>query len=186
MAGLYHCCWVHCRVTGGGGGKPRPQPHTVPYAPLPLFTGRPCPWSQPTETLVTGPLGKGWASRMLFSNDGVITAVPMQESLTGPRSLLSSGNKDRGANLTVAIFMPLSCPPPPRVQVAHAPGLALTETLLTGPLGKGWASRVFFSDDGSTAVEVALKMAFRKYMVDHGLTSSTDNVQLEVRTHQTP
>ena len=102
------------RSDRGGGGKPRPQPHTVPYAPLPLFTGSPCPWSQPTETLVTGSLGKGWASRMLFSNDGVITAVPMQEPLTGPRSLLSSGNKDRGAKMTVAIFMPLSCPPPPR------------------------------------------------------------------------
>ena len=45
---------------------------------------------------------------------------------------------------------------------------------------------MFLSDDGSTAVEVALKRAFRKYMVDHRLTSSTDNVQLEVRTHQTP
>lgn len=69
------------------------------------------------------------------------------------------------------------------MQVAHAPGLALTETLLQGPLGKGWASRVFFSDDGSTAVEVALKMAFRKYLVDHGLTEAVAGdkpVSLEV------
>lgn len=35
-------------------------------------------------------------------------------------------------------------------------------------LGEGWASRVFFSDDGSTAVEVALKMAFGKYQKDNG------------------
>ena len=28
-------------------------------------------------------------------------------------------------------------------------------------IGKGWASRVFFSDNGSTGMEVALKMALR-------------------------
>ena len=36
-------------------------------------------------------------------------------------------------------------------------------------MGSGWASRVFYSDNGSTAIEVALKMAFRKYMADHQL-----------------
>ena len=43
----------------------------------------------------------------------------------------------------------------------HEPALLLAEKVLAGP-GKGWASRVFFSDNGSTAVEIALKMAFRK------------------------
>lgn len=47
---------------------------------------------------------------------------------------------------------------------ANAPALALTERLLgTTPLSfpapGAWASRVFISDDGSTAMEVALKMA---------------------------
>lgn len=33
----------------------------------------------------------------------------------------------------------------------------------------GWASRVYFSDNGSTAIEIAIKMAFRKYSFDHGI-----------------
>lgn len=35
----------------------------------------------------------------------------------------------------------------------------------------GWASRTFFSDNGSTAIEIALKMAFRKFSYDHGILS---------------
>ncbi|KAE9045959.1 Bifunctional dethiobiotin synthetase/7,8-diamino-pelargonic acid aminotransferase [Phytophthora rubi] len=54
---------------------------------------------------------------------------------------------------------------------AHEPALQLSEKLLAS-VGKGWASRVYFSDDGSTAVEVALKMAFRKYVLDHKLDYS--------------
>lgn len=70
-------------------------------------------------------------------------------------------------------------------EVVHEPGLKLAQQLLYSPLGKGWASRVFFSDDGSTAVEIALKMAFRKFMVDHGMTTGVSNdeqqpVNLEV------
>ncbi|KAJ3130020.1 hypothetical protein HK098_006732 [Nowakowskiella sp. JEL0407] len=44
-------------------------------------------------------------------------------------------------------------------ECVHEPALELTEKLLT-TVGAGWASRVFFSDNGSTAVEVGLKMAF--------------------------
>ena len=47
-------------------------------------------------------------------------------------------------------------------QSTHLPALNLAETLLSGP-GKGWASRVFYSDNGSTGMEVALKMALRAY-----------------------
>lgn len=47
-------------------------------------------------------------------------------------------------------------------QASHLPALKLAERMLEGP-GRGWASRVFFSDDGSTAMEVALKMALRTY-----------------------
>ncbi|XP_061361684.1 bifunctional dethiobiotin synthetase/7,8-diamino-pelargonic acid aminotransferase, mitochondrial [Gastrolobium bilobum] len=50
----------------------------------------------------------------------------------------------------------------------HEPALNCSELLLEG-VGKGWASRAYFSDNGSTAIEIALKMAFRKFSVDHGL-----------------
>ncbi|KAI5477198.1 hypothetical protein MNV49_006642 [Pseudohyphozyma bogoriensis] len=48
------------------------------------------------------------------------------------------------------------------------PSLTLSERLLS-TVGEGWASRVFFSDDGSTGMEVGLKMALRSYAVRHGL-----------------
>jgi dethiobiotin synthetase/adenosylmethionine--8-amino-7-oxononanoate aminotransferase len=52
-------------------------------------------------------------------------------------------------------------------QAVHAPALALAQALLAGP-GGGWAARVFYTDNGSTAVEAALKMAFRLYMTRTG------------------
>ncbi|CAG8462727.1 3429_t:CDS:10 [Acaulospora colombiana] len=42
----------------------------------------------------------------------------------------------------------------------HEPALSLSQTLLR-TVGNNWASRVFFSDNGSTAMEVALKMALK-------------------------
>lgn len=50
----------------------------------------------------------------------------------------------------------------------YEPALNCAELLLQG-VGNGWASRTYFSDNGSTAIEIALKMAFRKFSVDHGL-----------------
>ncbi|KAF9484363.1 PLP-dependent transferase [Pholiota conissans] len=47
-------------------------------------------------------------------------------------------------------------------QAVHLPALKLAERLLNGP-GKGWASRAFFSDNGSTGMEVAIKMALRAF-----------------------
>ncbi|GLI70360.1 hypothetical protein VaNZ11_015135, partial [Volvox africanus] len=58
-------------------------------------------------------------------------------------------------------------------EVAHEPALNAAAALLAGP-GAGWAARVFFSDDGSTAIEVALKMAFRKFLADRGELYITD------------
>jgi dethiobiotin synthetase/adenosylmethionine--8-amino-7-oxononanoate aminotransferase len=49
-------------------------------------------------------------------------------------------------------------------ETVHAPVVSLSQKLIgpDGP-GHGWASRVFFTDDGSTAVEVAIKMAHKLY-----------------------
>lgn len=45
----------------------------------------------------------------------------------------------------------------------------------TWPFFSGWASRVYYSDNGSTAIEIALKMAFRKFCLDHGITAGSEN-----------
>lgn len=47
-------------------------------------------------------------------------------------------------------------------QAVYEPALDLSKRLLEC-VGKHWASKVFFSDDGSTGMEVALKMALRAY-----------------------
>ncbi|OIS97356.1 PREDICTED: bifunctional dethiobiotin synthetase/7,8-diamino-pelargonic acid aminotransferase, mitochondrial [Nicotiana attenuata] len=52
----------------------------------------------------------------------------------------------------------------------YEPALECAELLLEG-VGKGWASRVYFSDNGSTAIEIALKMALRKFLFDHRVIS---------------
>jgi dethiobiotin synthetase/adenosylmethionine--8-amino-7-oxononanoate aminotransferase len=47
-----------------------------------------------------------------------------------------------------------------------------------------WASRVYFSDNGSTAIEIALKMAFRKYACDHGIiVDSEKDIRSEGSVH---
>jgi len=68
----------------------------------------------------------------------------------------------------------------------HEPALHSAEVLLGG-VGKGWASRVYYSDNGSTAIEIALKMAFRKFSLDHGILADSEksikkerNIQLKV------
>ncbi|BFI25775.1 bifunctional dethiobiotin synthetase / adenosylmethionine---8-amino-7-oxononanoate aminotransferase [Marchantia polymorpha subsp. ruderalis] len=55
----------------------------------------------------------------------------------------------------------------------HEPALRCAELLLEG-VGQGWARRVFFSDTGSAAIEIALKMAFRKFVKDHASFFSAD------------
>lgn len=48
-------------------------------------------------------------------------------------------------------------------EASHLPALKLAERLVHNGPGRGWASRAFFSDDGSTGMEVAIKMALRAF-----------------------
>ncbi|MBW0501633.1 hypothetical protein O181_041348 [Austropuccinia psidii MF-1] len=50
----------------------------------------------------------------------------------------------------------------------HQPAMALTELLLQS-VGKSWANRLFFSDNGSTGIEVALKMGLASFSRRHNL-----------------
>ncbi|KAF8558118.1 PLP-dependent transferase [Imleria badia] len=50
-------------------------------------------------------------------------------------------------------------------QATHLPALKLAERLVHKGPGEGWASRAFFTDNGSTGMEVALKMALRSYSI---------------------
>lgn len=61
--------------------------------------------------------------------------------------------------------------------MAHAPATALAERALR-LAGGAWASRVFFSDNGSAAIEIALKMAMQLYARRRGLSPS-DAVDFE-------
>ncbi|KAK4415274.1 Bifunctional dethiobiotin synthetase/7,8-diamino-pelargonic acid aminotransferase, mitochondrial [Sesamum alatum] len=62
----------------------------------------------------------------------------------------------------------------------YEPALELAEILLEG-VGNGWASRVYFSDNGSTAVEIALKMAFRKFLSDNKVLLDLVNADVNGR-----
>lgn len=64
-------------------------------------------------------------------------------------------------------------------QAIHSPALNLAERLVRNGPGKGWASRAFFSDNGSTGIEVALKMALRAYAIRNNV-NDTDAKRLGV------
>ncbi|KAL1690629.1 pyridoxal phosphate-dependent transferase [Schizophyllum commune] len=64
-------------------------------------------------------------------------------------------------------------------QAVHAPALELAERLVAGP-GAGWADYAFFSDNGSTGMEVALKMALRAYAKRHGLRGTPEAKNLGI------
>jgi dethiobiotin synthetase/adenosylmethionine--8-amino-7-oxononanoate aminotransferase len=65
----------------------------------------------------------------------------------------------------------------------HPPAVQLAEYLLEKGPGRDWAHRVFYSDDGSTGMEVAIKMAMRLWDVrkkSKGLNSVIDSEDINV------
>ncbi|KAL2653202.1 hypothetical protein R1flu_021330 [Riccia fluitans] len=65
----------------------------------------------------------------------------------------------------------------------HEPALRCAELLLQH-MGKGWGRRVYFSDNGSTAIEIALKMAFRKFVTDHKTVLDTVTSSKHIETQR--
>lgn len=60
-------------------------------------------------------------------------------------------------------------------QATNLPALKLAEKLVQGP-GRGWATRAFFSDNGSTGMEVALKMALRAFNMRRGAAGGKEEL----------
>ncbi|KAF9561979.1 PLP-dependent transferase [Agrocybe pediades] len=65
-------------------------------------------------------------------------------------------------------------------QAVHLPALKLAERLIHDGPGKGWADRAFISDNGSTGMEVALKMTLRAYTLRHPELNNDDKKQLGI------
>ena len=63
-------------------------------------------------------------------------------------------------------------------QATHLPALKLAERLVHEGPGAGWASRAFFTDNGSTGMEAALKMALRSFSITEKELTSCDKKDL--------
>lgn len=61
----------------------------------------------------------------------------------------------------------------------NEPALALAENLVA-TVGQGWASRVYYSDNGATGIEVALKMALKASRVRYGVDADKGDLKLGI------
>jgi hypothetical protein len=101
-----------------------------------------------------------------------------------PRSISGGSAQQPAQSFASNSPLALSGPRPPKRSAtltllpSWSGDLQLAKRLL-GSVGAGWASRVFYSDNGSTAIEVALKMAFRRFLLDQALLREEDT-QLQV------
>ncbi|EEB05651.1 adenosylmethionine-8-amino-7-oxononanoate aminotransferase [Schizosaccharomyces japonicus yFS275] len=64
----------------------------------------------------------------------------------------------------------------------NEPALGLAEDLLS-TVGKGWANRVYYSDNGATGMEIALKMALKAARIQHQLSGKIEIIGLEGAYH---
>lgn len=102
------------------------------------------------------------------NNDNELMSLKQQEMVDAMGSWWTNGVGH--GNVSVANSISYAASRYGHVMFAEAvskPSIELARKLLTqGGPGENWATRVFFSDNGSTAMEVALKMAMRKRKVD--------------------
>ncbi|SNX83783.1 related to Adenosylmethionine-8-amino-7-oxononanoate aminotransferase [Melanopsichium pennsylvanicum] len=106
----------------------------------PVFDGSASWWTQclghaPQRLVTAAAAAAGRYGHVLFPNGTHSPALHLAELLTGKKPFSSSSSCSRFMRASTA-----------------------TPSLDSNP-GYGWADRVFFSDDGSTGMEVALKMA---------------------------
>lgn len=100
------------------------------------------------------------------------SASPLQPSFDGSASWWTQGLGHGNTSLTLAASYAAG-----RyghvmfAEAVHEPALALAETLLDG-MKNPRLTRVFYSDDGSTGVEVAVKMGLRAARVRYGWSIS--------------
>lgn len=59
-------------------------------------------------------------------------------------------------------------------QNLHPPAVQLCRFLINYGPGKGWGRRIFFTDNGSTGMEVAIKMALRLHQSRKGSAAEVD------------
>ncbi|EEF30903.1 adenosylmethionine-8-amino-7-oxononanoate aminotransferase, putative [Ricinus communis] len=95
---------------------------------------------------------------VVFEDHGLVNEVPLLSYL-GNRWLQTELARDMG--YAAGRFGHVMFP-----ENVYELALECAELLLEG-VAKGWASRTYFSDNGSTDIEIALKMVFRKYFVDN-------------------
>ncbi|EEF30904.1 adenosylmethionine-8-amino-7-oxononanoate aminotransferase, putative [Ricinus communis] len=103
---------------------------------------------------------------VVFEDHGLVNEVPLLSYLRN-RWLQTELARDMG--YAAVRFGHVMFP-----ENVYEPALECAELLLEG-VGRGWASRTYFSDNGSTDIEIALKMAFRKYFVDNRILLDSAN-----------
>lgn len=144
----------------------QPQAQAVPAAPLlqPVFDGSASWW---TQTLGHADERLTYAAAEALGRYGHILfpTASNKPSLELAQRLLGLPRPKAGISSHPASHMDAPHPDPralnPRSSNGDTPPASNIAPDVPSPtaVGAGWASRVFFSDDGSTGMEVALKMA---------------------------